>query len=97
MGSPQVHALSRIARHEGLQEAFHAFLLLPHARSLSDEREDTRALLSVLMRNAARNMRRRHHLAMPHDDVDSAQELSAGRRRCRSRVGVEGVLRHRAP
>jgi RNA polymerase sigma-70 factor (ECF subfamily) len=86
LAQTQVHALSRIARHEGLsaedaldaiQEAFHTFLLLPHARSLSDEREDTRALLSVLVRNAARNMRRRHHRAMPHEDVDTAQELAA--------------------
>ncbi|WNG25438.1 sigma-70 family RNA polymerase sigma factor [Cystobacter fuscus] len=82
----QVHALTRIARHEGLssedaldaiQEAFHTYLQLPHARSLSDDREDSRALLSVLVRNTARNMRRRHHRAMPHEDVDTVQELSA--------------------
>ncbi|EPX63472.1 hypothetical protein D187_005878 [Cystobacter fuscus DSM 2262] len=82
----QVNSLTRIARHEGLsaedaldaiQEAFHTYLLLPHARALSDDREDSRALLSVLVRNTARNMRRRHHRAMPHEDVDSARELSA--------------------
>ncbi len=86
LAQTQVHALTRIARHEGLsaedaldaiQEAFHTFLLLPHARSLSDDGEDTRALLSVLVRNTARNMRRRHYRAIPHEDVDTVQELSA--------------------
>jgi RNA polymerase sigma-70 factor (ECF subfamily) len=81
-----VHALTRIARHEGLpaedaldaiQESFHTFLTLPHARSLSGEREDAQALLSVLVRNTARNMRRRHHRALPHEDVDAARDLTA--------------------
>lgn len=75
------HGLAAVARREGLsaddaldavQEAFHTFLVLPQARSLSKEEEDARKLLSVLVRNAARNMRRRHFRARPHDDIDDA-------------------------
>lgn len=63
------------ARHEGLsaedaldavQEAFTAFLDLPHSRQLAFETEDARQLLSVLVRNYARNRRRRHDRARPH-------------------------------
>jgi RNA polymerase sigma-70 factor (ECF subfamily) len=64
-----------IARHEGLvatdaldavQEAFHTFLLLPQGRRLVDEPDEAGALLAVLARNVARNMRRRHHRAREH-------------------------------
>lgn len=73
--------LAGVARREGLsaddaldavQEAFHTFLVLPQARALSDEDDDARKLLSVLVRNAARNMRRRHFRARPHADIDEA-------------------------
>ena len=69
-------ALARVARGEGLtaddaldavQDGFHTFLGLPVARQLVDAREDTQALMAVIVRNAARNMRRRHHRARPHD------------------------------
>lgn len=65
-----------IARSEGLaaedaldaaQEAYVAFLDLPHARKLAFETEDSRRLLLVLARNAARNRRRRHDRSRPHD------------------------------
>src|SRR5215510_8361144 len=58
-----------LARREGLreedsldcvQEAFHTFLLLPQARQLVESNEDSIKLLSVLVRNHARNRRRRH-------------------------------------
>jgi RNA polymerase sigma factor (sigma-70 family) len=72
------HSLVRVARAEGLsaadavdavQEAFGTFLLLPQARELVDHREDSARLLSVVVRNAARNLRRRHHRARTHVDV----------------------------
>jgi RNA polymerase sigma-70 factor (ECF subfamily) len=37
---------------------------------------DAARLLSVIVRNAARNLRRRHHHARPHVDLDTA-ELAA--------------------
>ena len=79
-------ALGRVARAEGLgpddaldavQEAFHTFLLLPQARTLVDEQDESSRLLSVLVRNVARNMRRRHHRAAPHDGVEDVAELPA--------------------
>ena len=79
-------ALARAARAEGVgpedaldaaQEAFHTFLLLPQARELVSEDEEARKLLLVLVRNLARNMRRRHHRAVRHEDVDELRDLAA--------------------
>jgi len=80
-----VHAhrarLYRLARREGLrdedsldsvQDAFHTFLLLPQARQLVESSDDSIKLLSVLVRNHARNRRRRHEIARPHDSGDEA-------------------------
>jgi RNA polymerase sigma-70 factor, ECF subfamily len=72
--------LAKVAMREGVtasdaldavQEAFHTFLSLPQGRSLAGERDDAERLMSVLVRNAARNMRRRHHRSRPHDTVAS--------------------------
>jgi RNA polymerase sigma-70 factor (ECF subfamily) len=71
--------LYRLARKERLgeedaldcvQDAFHTFLLLPQARQLVESSVDSLKLLSVLVRNHARNRRRRHDLARPHDSRD---------------------------
>ncbi len=77
-------ALARVARAEGLtaddaldavQEAFETFLLLPQARALVGEAEESRALLGVIVRNAARNFRRRHAHARPHEALDEEATL----------------------
>lgn len=74
-------ALARLARAEGLlaedaldavQEAFETMLRLPQARSLVGAKEDSRLLLGAIVRNAARNMRRRHHRARPHVEFTEA-------------------------
>ncbi len=71
--------LAGIARREGLppadaldivQDAFHALLERPDANALRDRPTEAARLLAVLVRNAARNARRRHHRARPHVDVD---------------------------
>jgi RNA polymerase sigma-70 factor (ECF subfamily) len=76
--------LYRLARREGLreedaldcvQDAFHTFLLLPQARQLVESDEDSIKLLSVLARNHARNRRRKHEIARPHDSADEALAL----------------------
>jgi len=68
--------LYRLARREGLreedaldcvQDAFHTFLVLPQARQLIESDDDSIKLLSVLVRNHARNRRRKHEIARPHD------------------------------
>ena len=73
-----------LARREGLrgedaldsvQDAFHTFLLLPQARQLVESDDDSLKLLSVLVRNHARNRRRRHELARPHDSGDATLAL----------------------
>lgn len=76
--------LAAVARTEGLtgddavdavQSAFETFLGLPVARELVGNPDDSRALMSVLVRNSARNMRRRHHTRQPHVDV-AKEELA---------------------
>jgi RNA polymerase sigma-70 factor, ECF subfamily len=78
--------LYSLARREGLreedsldcvQDAFHTFLLLPQARQLVDSNEDSIKLLSVLVRNHARNRRRKHEIARPHDAGDETLALLA--------------------
>jgi RNA polymerase sigma-70 factor (ECF subfamily) len=72
-------ALTAVARREGLvaedaldavQEAFYTFLKMEQARSLVEHDEDAQRLMAVIVRNAARNMRRRRHRARPHLDVE---------------------------
>jgi RNA polymerase sigma-70 factor, ECF subfamily len=55
---------------DAVQEAFTTFLTLPQARALAEHREDSGAFLAVIVRNAARNARRRHHRARPHAPVE---------------------------
>jgi RNA polymerase sigma-70 factor (ECF subfamily) len=77
--------LAGIARREGLtpedafdavQEALHTFITLPAARPLVDEPDQSRKLLSTLTRNVARNRRRLHAVARPHDQA-SLDQLAA--------------------
>jgi RNA polymerase sigma-70 factor, ECF subfamily len=78
LATEHTRSLAQVAEREGLsnadaldavQEAFHTFLTLPRARRLVDERDDAAKLLAVLVRNVARNARRRHHHATPHLDA----------------------------
>jgi RNA polymerase sigma factor (sigma-70 family) len=74
-----VHAhrarLCRLAAREGVraddaldcvQEAFLSFLQLPQARLLVGSQDESARLLSTLVRNIARNRRRRHDYLKPH-------------------------------
>ena len=78
-------ALSGVARAEGLtaddaldavQEAFQTFLKLPEARELVGQEADSRRLLSTVVRNAARNMRRRAFRRLPHDGLGDGLEIA---------------------
>jgi RNA polymerase sigma-70 factor, ECF subfamily len=99
--------LAHIAKHEGLsstdaldavQEAFHTFLTLPRARRLVDEHDDAAKLLTVLVRNVARNARRRHHHAAPHLDVaelalaDAAPSVDDLLSRAEDHVRLQGCV-----
>ena len=76
--------LYRLARREGLreedaldcvQDALQTFLLLPQARQLVESDDDSIKLLSALVRNHARNRRRKHEIARPHDASDETVAL----------------------
>ena len=72
-------ALARVARYEGLgaedaldcvHDAYCTFLQLALAEKLPPE-ASYGSYLAGIVRNAARNLRRRHHLARPHDAIES--------------------------
>ena len=67
--------LHRIDAVDAVQEAFSTLLGLPQARELAMDDEGALCLMSVMVRNAARNMRRRHHRARPHAELDAISEL----------------------
>ena len=67
--------LAAIARREGLggpdaldivQDAFHTLLARSDQQALRDRPDDAARVLTAIVRNAARNARRRHHRAKPH-------------------------------
>jgi RNA polymerase sigma-70 factor (ECF subfamily) len=71
--------LAGVAQREGLtgeeavdavQEAFVTFLQLPQARAMADQDADVSAFLGAIVRNAARNARRRHHRIRPHVPIE---------------------------
>jgi RNA polymerase sigma-70 factor (ECF subfamily) len=60
-----------------VQDAFHTLLARRDISELQSRPGDAARLLSMIVRNAARNLRRRHHLARPHVELD-AEVLAAG-------------------
>jgi RNA polymerase sigma-70 factor (ECF subfamily) len=87
-GLARTHAgrLAGIARREGVsaadaldvvQDAFHTLLRRPDSDALRDRPDDAARVLATITRNAARNLRRRHHHARPHVDIE-ATDLATG-------------------
>jgi RNA polymerase sigma-70 factor (ECF subfamily) len=77
--------LAAIARREGVlpedaldvvQDAFHTFLQRPESERLRDKPDEAARLLAAIVRNAARNARRRHHRARPHVEVSELELAS---------------------
>ena len=79
-GLARTHAgrLAGIARREGVsavdaldvvQDAFHTLLRRPDSDALRDRPDDAARVLATITRNAARNLRRRHHHSQPHVDI----------------------------
>lgn len=71
--------LAGVARREGVsaidaldvvQDAFHTLLQRSDERDLRTRPDDAARVLTAIVRNAARNARRRHHHAKPHVDVE---------------------------
>jgi RNA polymerase sigma-70 factor (ECF subfamily) len=54
-----------------VQDAFGTLLDRRDIASLRTRPDDAARLLTVIVRNAARNLRRRHHHARPHVDVEA--------------------------
>ena len=67
--------LTRVEAIDAVQEAFTTLLGLPQARELSLDDEGAARLMAVLVRNAARNMRRRRHRSGHDESLGSATEL----------------------
>jgi RNA polymerase sigma-70 factor (ECF subfamily) len=75
-------ALASVARSEGMspedavdcvQEALCTLLELAQRDAAPLEGDDARAMLVAIVRNVARNRRRRHFLARPHDEIASIE------------------------
>jgi RNA polymerase sigma-70 factor, ECF subfamily len=78
-------ALVRIAQREGLppedavecaQEALSTFLQLLQRGDAPKDTGAWAAYVSAIARNAARNRRRRHHVALPHRGIDGVEPAS---------------------
>ena len=67
--------LTRVEAIDAVQEAFSTLLTLPQARELSLDDEGAERLMAVLVRNAARNMRRRRHRSALHEPLEGATEI----------------------
>src|SRR5512139_3253524 len=65
--------LTRFEALDAVQEAFLTLLALAQARELSHDDEGAARLMAVLVRNAARNMRRRRHRSLPHETMDASE------------------------
>lgn len=77
--------LVHVARREGLaaedavecaQEALSTFLQLLQRGDAPSDVQVWPGYVATIARNIARNRRRRHHLALPHDDIASADAAS---------------------
>lgn len=99
-------ALAAAARAEGLtaedaidavQDALATLLVMP-TESLPREASEWEPFVATLVRNAARNKRRRHFLSRPHDPleshviVDSASEVEAAIVRAEEHVRLRGCV-----
>jgi RNA polymerase sigma-70 factor (ECF subfamily) len=67
--------LNRLEAVDAVQEAFLTLLSLRQARELSCDDDGAFRLMAVIVRNAARNMRRRRHRSSQHDSLDAAATL----------------------
>ena len=88
--------LAAIARREGVsaadaldvvQDAFHTFLQRPEADGLRERPDEAARVLAVIVRNAARNARRRHRQARPHVELAEVELPASG-------AGPEVALGH---
>jgi RNA polymerase sigma-70 factor (ECF subfamily) len=77
--------LVQLARREGLgaedavecvQEAFSTFLQILQRGDAPKDSAEWPAYVATVTKNAARNRRRRHHLARPHTAIDGAEPAS---------------------
>ena len=77
--------LVRAARREGLsaedavecaQEGLSTFLQLLQRGDAPVDRDAWAPYVTTIVKNAARNRRRRHHLALPHDEIESTDAPS---------------------
>ncbi len=97
--------LVAIARREGLsradaldavQEAVLIFLGRTEPSALVDRGPEAARLLAVITRNAARNARRRHHRARPHDAevevADAGADAAAALAQAEARIAVSACV-----
>lgn len=79
-------SLARLARREGLsaedaidcvQDGCCTFLRLAQVGQVPENAAELPAFLATIVKNAARNRRRLHHLSRPHDPIDAIEPAAA--------------------
>lgn len=94
----QAARLVAVARREGLagddaldavQEGFRILLARPDRDALREREDDATRLLAAMVRNAARNLRRRRHRAAPHRELDDADLVDDRPRADESLAGAD--------
>jgi RNA polymerase sigma-70 factor (ECF subfamily) len=69
--------LTQVEAIDAVQEAFLTLLSMRQGRELSLDDEGAARLMAVLIRNAARNMRRRRHRSLAHESLDGSLAIAA--------------------
>lgn len=80
-------AFVRVARREGLspedavectQEALSTFLQVLQRGGAPEDRDEWTPYVNTIVKNAARNRRRRHHVALRHESIDAIDPAADG-------------------
>ena len=70
MGVAMAEGLTSTESLDAVQEGLRTFLGMPLARQMAQDQDDSAKFLAVVVRNVARNMRRKHHRARVHEAWD---------------------------
>ncbi len=96
VAAARAEGLGDAAALDAVQDGLVTFLGLPEAGALADESGDGARLLATVVRNAARNARRRHHRSRPHDgeadELPAADDTAARVARAEDRLAMSACV-----
>ena len=96
VASARAQGLTDAETLDVVQDALITFLGLPEAAALVDNDREGARLLTAVVRNAARNARRRHHRARPHDgeveELTAAEDVRGRIERAEARLAMSACV-----